>query len=118
MTGLAMIAAEELGVNYRDVVIQSGDTDFMPWDGGSQGSRTTYVAGNAVLIAARDAREQLLNVAAAALKTEKSKIALKDGSAHVAGTNASMKFSEIAMRAQFNMGGPIVGRGLLRQGLP
>ncbi len=118
VTGLAMIAAEELGVNYRDVVIQSGDTDFMPWDGGSQGSRTTYVAGNAVLIAARDAREQLLNVAAAALKTEKSKIALKDGSAHVAGTNASMKFSEIAMRAQFNMGGPIVGKGFFGRDFP
>jgi CO/xanthine dehydrogenase Mo-binding subunit len=117
-TGLAMIAAEELGVNLSDVIIKSGDTDFAPWDGGAQGSRTTYSGGNAVLMAARDAKEQILRAASYVLKVRKDKIILADGAAHVAGSNISMKFSELVGRAQFDAGGPIVGRGFFVKEFP
>ena len=117
-TGLAMIAAEELGVNLKDVIIQSGDTDFAPWDGGAQGSRTTFGGGNAVLMAARDAKEQILNAASYVLKVDKNRIRLKDGIAHSMESNNSIKFSDLVGRAQFDAGGPIVGRGFFVKDFP
>lgn len=118
VTGLAMIAAEELGIGLKDIMVQSGDTDLVPWDGGAQGSRTTYGAGNAVLMAARDARNQLLNVASVVLKAEKGRISLKDGRAGVEGTNQSMSFGELVGKAQYNAGGPILGRGYFAKDFP
>lgn len=118
VTGLAMIAAEEFGVKLKDVILQSGDTDFTPWDGGAQGSRTTYTAGNAVLMAARDAKNQLLNVASIVLKAERSKITLKDGAAVVEGTGKSAGFSELVRAAQSTAGGPILGRGFFSKDFP
>ena len=117
-TGLAMIAAEELGVNLNDVMIKSGDTDFAPWDGGAQGSRTTYGGGNAVLMASRDAKEQLLRTASYVLKVERSKIRLEEGVAKVVGSDISMKYSDLVGRAQFDAGGPIVGRGFFAKDFP
>ena len=118
VTGLAMIAAEELGVGLKDILVQSGDTDVVPWDGGAQGSRTTYGAGNAVLMAARDARNQLLTVASIVLKTDRNKIELRDGRAWIAGTNESIPFSGLVGRAQYNAGGPILGRGYFAKDFP
>jgi CO/xanthine dehydrogenase Mo-binding subunit len=118
LTGLVMIAAEELGVKIEDVMLQYGDTDFAPWDGGAQGSRTTYSAGNAVLRAARDAKEQILTVASAILKVDKGKIRLRDGGAYVPGTNHSVNFPQLAMAAQYTIGGPILGRGTFVQDFP
>jgi CO/xanthine dehydrogenase Mo-binding subunit len=118
LTGLAMIAAEELGVGIEDIIIQSGDTDFAPWDGGAQGSRTTFGAGSAVLMAARDAKEQILRVASTILKTDKSRISLKGGEAHSLDTNESVKYSSLAMTAHYVTGGPILGRGSFVQAFP
>ncbi len=118
LTGLAMIAAEALGVKLKDVVVQSGDTDFVPWDGGAQGSRTTYGAGNAVLMAAGDAKNQLLDIASIALKVERSRILLKDSAAHVIDTDNSIEFSELVKQAQYNVEGPIIGRGYFAKDFP
>ena len=117
-TGLAMIAAEELGVNLSDVIIKSGDTDFAPWDGGAQGSRTTFGGGNAVLMAARDAKEQILRAASHILKVDKGRIILEDGAAHVMGSGISIRFPDLVGRAQFDAGGPIVGRGFFVREFP
>ena len=51
-TVFAQIAAEEIGVRYEDVSVSQADTDTTTFAQGSYGSRTTYIAGNAV----RDAR--------------------------------------------------------------
>jgi CO/xanthine dehydrogenase Mo-binding subunit len=118
VTGLAMIAAEELHVQVEEIILQSGDTDFVPWDGGAQGSRTTYSAGNAVLRAARDAREQILYVASHVLKAEREKLLLEEGTVRVQGNKKVRKFSELAMDAHYVTGGPILGRGSFVQDFP
>ena len=118
LTGLTMIAAEELAVKPQDVMVLNGDTDFAPWDGGAQGSRTTYGAGNAVLMAARDAKRRLLEVAAICLKVAENTITLKDGAAHVKGTDRSMSYADLVKSAQYNAGGPIVGRGYFALDFP
>jgi xanthine dehydrogenase molybdenum-binding subunit len=58
-TVVAQIAAAELGVPLEDVVVTGADTDVRPWDVGVHASRTTFIAGNAVRLAAQDARSQI-----------------------------------------------------------
>lgn len=63
-TVLSMIAAEELGIALDDVHFSMIDSSFTPIDIGSYSSRVTYMAGNAVKLAAADAKKQLLEIAA------------------------------------------------------
>jgi 4-hydroxybenzoyl-CoA reductase alpha subunit len=64
-TTLSMICAEELGVKLEDIRIHSADTGICPPDLGAWGSRETLMNGNAVKRAAADAKQQLLEFAAA-----------------------------------------------------
>jgi len=66
-TTLSMICAEELGVRLEDVRIHAGDTGICPADLGAWGSRETLMNGNAVKMAAADAKRQLLEFAGAKL---------------------------------------------------
>lgn len=66
-TTLSMICAEELGVRLEDIRIHAADTDICPADLGAWGSRETLMNGNAVKMAAADAKRQLLEFAAAKL---------------------------------------------------
>ncbi len=59
-TALAQIVAEALGVRVGDIVVINSDTSVKPWDIGTHASRTTFVAGNAAWIAAKDAQRQIL----------------------------------------------------------
>ncbi|MCI0342091.1 MAG: xanthine dehydrogenase family protein molybdopterin-binding subunit [Planctomycetales bacterium] len=62
-TVLAQIAAEELSLRARDVTVLLGDTGAGPYSLLSAGSLTTASAGPAVRAAARDARQQLEELA-------------------------------------------------------
>jgi len=64
-TTLSMICAEELGIRLEDIRIHAGDTGICPPDLGSWGSRETLMNGNAVKMAAADAKSQLMEFAAA-----------------------------------------------------
>lgn len=66
-TTMAMICAEELGVRVEDIRLHMGDTENCPVDLGAWGSRETLMQGNAVKMAASDAKRQLLEFAAAKL---------------------------------------------------
>jgi len=66
-TTLSMICAEELGVRLEDVRIHAADTAVCPADLGAWGSRETLMNGNAVKMAAADAKRQLLEFAGAKL---------------------------------------------------
>lgn len=66
-TVLSMIAAEELGIALDDVNFSKIDSSFTPIDIGSYSSRVTYMAGNAVKLAAADAKDQLREIAARTL---------------------------------------------------
>ena len=112
-TVLAQLVAEELGISLEDVRVVSADTDVTPMDLGAYGSRTTFVAGNAVLAAARDAKEQVLEVAAEKLEANSADLELKDRRIYVRGSlRKSMGFQE-AVSAALNSpkGIVILGRG-------
>jgi CO/xanthine dehydrogenase Mo-binding subunit len=63
-TAFAQIAAHELGLDPRDVSVALVDTDTSPHGLGTFGDRATTLGGNAVRLAAIDAREKIFAVAA------------------------------------------------------
>ena len=78
-TMIAQIVAEELGLPIKNIHVINNDTDLTPWDVGVHASRTTFVAGNSALRAAREARRKLLDAAAARLKRKPDELDLADG---------------------------------------
>ncbi len=63
-TIFCQIAAEELGIAYEDVRIISADTAVTPDSLASTASRQTFVSGNAVKLAATNAKSHLVKLAA------------------------------------------------------
>jgi len=77
-TIIAQLVAEEMGVLSEDVNIIDRDTDVCPWDVGVHASRTTFVAGNSAVMAARQVKEKILRLAAGFVDRWKD----KDGTKH------------------------------------
>ena len=67
-TVIGQIAAETLGVEFEEIVIDTADTDTGPHDMGTFASRATHRVGNAVIAAANEARQALLEVASEELE--------------------------------------------------
>ena len=76
---LCQIISEELGIPIRNVTIVNNDSAIGPWDVGVHASRTTFVAGNSALRAARAARTQILEAAAKISKLPATDLDLRDG---------------------------------------
>ena len=64
-TVLAQLVCEELGLPLSAVSVVNSDTDITPWDVGVHASRTTFIAGNSAIGAARKAKEKIIAAAAA-----------------------------------------------------
>ena len=108
-TVLSQICAEELGVPIEDVSMSAADTDFSPYCSGPYSSRTTTIGGNAVRLAAADAKRQLLEAAAQKLGTAVEELELKDRRIYV--RNNLSKVVSIAQVASDSAYRPILGRG-------
>jgi CO/xanthine dehydrogenase Mo-binding subunit len=78
-TIIAQIAAEVLGIPIDDVNVINNDTDICPWDVGVHASRTTFVAGNAALGAAKKIKALILEVAAKLLEEDPASLDIKNG---------------------------------------
>ena len=62
-TALAQIVAEILGIPMASITVVHPDTDVTPYDMATLGSRSMYHMGNAIKLAAEDARDRLLELA-------------------------------------------------------
>ncbi|HEX7297552.1 MAG TPA: xanthine dehydrogenase family protein molybdopterin-binding subunit [Solirubrobacteraceae bacterium] len=111
---LALLAAEELGMRPEDFSITYQDTDVGPWDLGSAGSQTTINNGRAVIAAATEVREQLLELASEELEASPSDLELVDGQVQVRGAS-SRAVSIATLAAKAHGGALLLGRG---SGLP
>ena len=78
--------AEQLGMRPEDFSMLYQDTDAAPFDMGSCGSQTTFNSGRAVIAAAVDLREQLLDAAAEQLEASRDDLELSGGSVLVKGS--------------------------------
>ena len=85
-TALAQIAAQELGVPYETVSLASPDTDVTPFDYGTISSRSTFFVGNAVRLAAAEAKERILEIAAERLEANIRDLEIDAGQVFVKGS--------------------------------
>jgi aerobic carbon-monoxide dehydrogenase large subunit len=84
-TVLAQIAAQQLGVDIRDVDVVTGDSDQFHWGTGTFASRGAVVAGNATNEAAKRVREKAIRLAAERLEASEGDIELAEGTARIKG---------------------------------
>lgn len=112
-TVLAMITAEILGIRLEDVYVPQTDSTVTPLDPGSYGSRVSSTAGNAVKIAALDARRQLVEVAADLLEARPEDIEFRDRRVFVKGApDKSMRFRDLTrLTVSRGSGTTVIGTG-------
>ena len=118
-TAMVQIAAEILGVEADTVALVSGDTETTPFDTLTAASRVTVSVGNAVLRAATDAREQLVQLAADRLEANPADLTCREGRIFVQGSpDRGFTLGELARYAQTRGAGPILGRGAFASRVP
>jgi isoquinoline 1-oxidoreductase len=77
--GLAIAAAEELGLEPSVISVVLGDTERTPWDIGTFGSQSTRHTGVQVRKAAATARQALIELAAGRLDLPPDQLICRDG---------------------------------------
>ena len=78
-TVLAQLVCEELGLQLSAVTVVNNDTDITPWDVGVHASRTTFIAGNSAIGAARKAKTKILDAASARTGKKADEMSLSGG---------------------------------------
>jgi len=117
-TTFAAIAAQAFGLPLERVRVVAADTASGTYAGMSGGSKVTYTVGRAVERAARDAREQLLRVAASELEIAVEDLEIVDGKVQPVGTpSRALDVRELAQEI-LRFGGryePVEGHGRTAQ---
>jgi CO/xanthine dehydrogenase Mo-binding subunit len=109
--GLALLAAEELGLAPERISLVYQDTDAGAFDSGSSGSQTTFNVGRAVVAASAQIRERLLRMAADELEANPLDLELVDGVVRAKDApGRSVAIAALARRAQDD-GELITGQG-------
>ena len=111
-TVLPMIVAEVLGIEPDDVSFALVDSDLTPIDGGTWSSRVTFYAGNAVKIAALDARKQIADAAAEILEARAEDLVFRKKRVYVKGSpDQGAELDKVIRYCQNKKGMTIMGRG-------
>ena len=93
-TVLAQLVCEELGLPLSAVSVVNNDTDITPWDVGVHASRTTFIAGNSAIGAARKAKGKILSAAAGKIGQPAESLDLHGG--FVIERDSGKKFIELS----------------------
>lgn len=112
-TVLTQIAAEELGIPLKDIEISQADTEFTPFCFGAFGSRVTTIAGNAVRLAAADAKRQLIEIASQVLEESPTDLICEGGRIFVRGApERYLTIAEVIQAGLFKLGNiNVLGQG-------
>jgi CO/xanthine dehydrogenase Mo-binding subunit len=113
-TVIAQIGAETLGVPFENVWIDTADTDTGPHCMGTFASRATHRVGNAVIKAATEARQAMLEVAADELEADSADLDT-DGTGFIfvkGSPDRKIHLVDLALAAHFKYGKTIAGRGM------
>ena len=109
---MCQMAAEELGIPYENVRTVIADTSSLGFNDTTDGSRTTFANGIAIIEAARSAIKDMCGRAARLWGIPEEAVIWEDGAARPAGQNAGdfepMTIAELARTAD-KTGGPIAG---------
>jgi CO/xanthine dehydrogenase Mo-binding subunit len=114
----AQVAAAALGVPYDWVRVTGPlDTDTSPYEWQTVASRLTWSMGNAVAAAARDARQQILDMVAESWGESVENLDIVNGNVISYKSEESLSLKNIVIYGlpkpndQGWIGGPVVGRG-------
>jgi CO/xanthine dehydrogenase Mo-binding subunit len=106
---IAQIVAEELGLLVEDINVVHSDTDVCPWDVGAHASRSTFVAGNAALGAAKKVKKKILEFGSKILDAPTEDLVLKDRLIFVPNDpEKSMPIDKLLRKAHFSPGGTML----------
>src|SRR3954466_5080735 len=113
-TVAAQVAAGTLGLPYENIIADTAGTDTGPHCMGTFASRGTHRIGNAVIQAAREARQVMLEVAAEELEVNADDLDTDgNGNIHLKGApRKSISIFDTALAAHFKRGRSISGRGM------
>ena len=98
-TAFPQVVAEMLGIDASTIDIVHGDTSKIPFGMGTYGSRSLAVCGSAVVRATEKIINKAKKIAAHMLEASDTDIELVDGSFTVTGTDKSVTFGEVALKA-------------------
>ncbi len=113
-TVAAQVAAETLGLPYENIIVDTADTDTGPHCMGTFASRGTHRVGNAVIMAAQEAREAMLAAAAEEMEVDAEDLET-DGTGFIKLKGSDEKkihIVDLALAAHFDQGKTIAGRGI------
>ncbi len=94
-TSLAQQVAEELRVPFESITMVMGDTDLVPWDMGTFGSRTTPTMGPQLRTMAAAARQMLLEKAASSWNVPASSLQASDGKINDSAHSRSTSYGQL-----------------------
>lgn len=114
-TSYRIIAAEEFGVDYKDVELVPIDTDIAPYSLSAFGTRVMMVGGNAVRLAAADAKRQLLEFASNELEANVDDLEIRQGWVRIKGSpERGASVTDLARLRILRDGEMIIGKGVQR----
>jgi nicotinate dehydrogenase subunit B len=94
-TSLAQAVAEELHVPFDSITMIMGDTDLVPWDMGTFGSRTTPTMSPQLRNMAVAGRQMLLEMAAQRWNTDAAKLIAEAGKISTPDGSKSLTYGEL-----------------------
>ena len=102
-TSLSQIVSEELMVPIATITMIMGDTDLVPYDAGTFGSRTTPQMGPQLRKAAATARQALIDLAAKKWNTQTTNLRAENCSIVNISTNEKVGYGELTNGQQLMM---------------
>ncbi len=102
-TSLSQIVAEELMVPVSSITMIMGDTDLVPYDAGTFGSRSTPQMGTQLRKAAATAREALIELAAKKWNTAATNLHAENGTIINTATKEKTGYGELTKGRQLVM---------------
>jgi CO/xanthine dehydrogenase Mo-binding subunit len=107
-TAMVQICADALAVPIERVSYAPQDTDSSPYNWKTAGSRSTYMTGRAVSVAAIEMRKNMFEHVAEMLECASVDLELRPGGTiGIKGVPMAVSFKDVAMRSLFHSGGPI-----------
>ena len=111
-TVFCQMAAEVLGLPFEDMIQGVSDSDTTIFDSGMFGDRCTYWDGNATILAAKDLKRQLAEIAAKEMKVNLEELEFKNRRIFVKGSpEKGIDFLLAVRKAYYELGTPLYGRG-------
>lgn len=94
-----IVVSDALGIDHEDIRVSYGDTDSLPFGGGSYASRTAILGGSATVRAVDKILEKAAPIAAHLLEAAVVDIEFGDGAFHVVGTDRKLAIQDVARAA-------------------